>query len=117
MLGRASQQCEHLRSILRRGDSHFRNCEHVCDVVQSHVSWSIFADQACAVHSEYNGKMLYRNIVNHVVVRALKECRIDNAEWMNTLCCHSRCERDRMSLRDSYIEESIRMSGCENRSA
>ena len=54
--------------------------------------------------------MLNCDIVNHVVVSALQESRIDRAYRTNTFRCQAGGKRHRVALRDSHIEKAIRIA-------
>ena len=69
---------------------------------------TVGANQAGTVHHEPHRQLLDRHIVDDLVVRALKECRVDGDKRLVALCRQSRSESDRVLFRNSDVECAVR---------
>ena len=112
-----AQQAKHLGPVLRRGDGHTGNAEHVGDVVQPHMGFAVFAHQTSTVHRKHDRELLQRRIVDNVVVPALQERRVDRHDRAHTARRQPGGERHAVSFGDSDIEEPIGECLCERRGA
>ncbi len=74
---------------------------------------AVGADEPGAVDREAHRQVLDRHIVDHLIVGALEEGRIDRAERPHALRGEPGGERHRVLLGDADVERAIRVRGSE----
>src|SRR5206468_4650071 len=77
------------------------------NVIESHVTPTVFSNEPRAIHRENHRQMLNGHIVNEVVVRALEKRRVDRAHRPDSAGGQASGEGYRVSLRDSDVEETV----------
>src|ERR1041385_1101132 len=66
-----------LTFIFWRHDNHSLDTPQISKIKHSMMRWSIGANQSCTIKTKNNMQMLYRDIMNDLIKRSLKECRIN----------------------------------------
>src|SRR5215471_20955493 len=72
------------------------------------MSGAVGSDQARPVHGKPHRQTLDGNVVNHLVIGALQEGRIDDGEWLETFGRKTARKCHGMLLGDADIECAVR---------
>ena len=86
--------------------------EH-CRVKQALMGFSVLSDDSGTVHREGHVESLNGDIVDKLVVAALKEAGIHRKNGTHSVGCHSSAEGDSVRLGNSDIKEASAVSGGE----
>ena len=68
----------------------------------------VFSHKSCSVETQYHIQSLQGYIVDNLVIRSLREGRVDIAERLHAGCCQTCRESHGMLFLDSYIEKPFR---------
>ena len=93
--------------VHRRGDHQPRHGAEGGHVEDSVVRHAVLADQAAPVEAHHHRQVLDRHVVNHVVVGALHEGRIDIAEGNHPRGGQSGREGHGVSFGDAHVETAV----------
>ena len=98
----------HITRIARRRNRHVRQGAQVRDVEHTVVCGPIRTDQASAVQSQHHRQVLQRHFLEHLVVAALQEGRVDGCDRAQATLRHARGHGDRVLFRDAGVVEARR---------
>ena len=91
-----------------RHDHEAGQAAEIGDVERAGVGGAVGADQAGAVDGEAHRQALDRDVVDHLVVGALQEGRVDGAERAEALGGEAGGEGDGVLLGDADVEAALR---------
>ena len=94
--------------IHRRYNRQVRYRTQISHVKNSVMSRPVFAYQSGTVETKDNRQVLDSYIVDDIIISPLHERRIDVAERLQTVFCHTSGEGDGVSFGNSYIESPFR---------
>ena len=89
------------------GDGQVGYRTQISHIESSVMSRTVFADKSGTVETQYNGKILYGYIMNHIIIRPLHKRGIDIAEWQHPVFSHSSGEGNGVSFGDTDIERAF----------
>ena len=92
---------------------HTRQVRHEGNVKRAGMGGTIGPDQPCPVDGEAHRQALDRNVVDDLIVAALKKGGIDRAERLHAPRGKSRRERDAMLFGYAHVEAAVRVLLCE----
>ena len=107
---------EHLPGFVLVGgrhDQHIGDAAQVAEVEAAGVGRAVFADQAGAVDGEEYVQVLYRDIMDQLIVGALQEGRIDSHHRFGAFAGHAGSEGDGMLFGDGDVEIASREAFAE----
>ena len=93
-------------------DDEVRQAAEIGVVERAGMGRAVGADQAGAVDREANRQALDRDVMDHLVVAALQEGRVDRAERLVAFGGETGGERHRMLLGDADVEGAVRGRPC-----
>ncbi len=107
----ARANADHRRDVFlvtRRHDDHVGEDAQVGEVVGAVMSGPVGPDQASAVEAEDNRKVLKSDLLENLVVRALKERAVNVDNRPGAGLGHTGGERDSVTLTNADVEELVR---------
>src|SRR5688572_8139081 len=108
MLNASKEHVLKLVLVFGRHQHHVRDGAQVRNIEHTLVGASVVAYHASTVHRKDHRQVLYADIVDDLVVRALQESRVDGDHRLDALGGQPRRECYRMLLGDTNIEEAFR---------
>jgi hypothetical protein len=90
-------------------DGHVGQTPKIGKIERPDMGCPVSADNAGAVDGEENRQVLYRDVVNQLIVGTLEKRRIDGDDRLHPFASESRRERKRVLLGDADIEIPIRI--------
>ena len=82
---RAAQQSAAFGLVRRRGDHDVRNAAHIRHIIRTRVRCPVRTDQTGAVYGEGHIQILQGNVVNDLVIRALREGGVNRQHRLHTV--------------------------------
>ena len=106
---RKLQHFSQLPEILGRYYTHIRDRRQIRQIENALVRLPVASHKSGTVHAEQYRQILDTDIVDYLVIGALKEGRIHHHHRLQTGCRHSGRRCHRMFLRNSHIEKALRI--------
>ena len=95
--------------VLWRHDAHVGHLAQVREVEDAVMRRAVLADEAGAVEAERHGQVLQADIVDELVVGALRERRVERDDGVHARGRHASGQRHRVLLGDADVEEALRV--------
>ena len=99
-------------SIFWRCYNHILHAAQICYIQRTMVGGAILTSDACSIHTENNRQMLNSDIMDNVIVRALKKSRVYCYYWSNILCCNTCCKCNSMTFSNPDVKKPFRKFLC-----
>ena len=87
----------------------------VRDVECAVVRLAVLTDDASAVGNQFDRQILYADVVDNLVERALQERGVDRDEGVEAVRCHSRRHADGVLFSNTDVENLVREFGLQFR--
>mmetsp|Transcript_1232 Transcript_1232/g.3507 ORF Transcript_1232/g.3507 Transcript_1232/m.3507 type:complete len:279 (-) Transcript_1232:1230-2066(-) len=100
--------------ITGRHNGQVGNASQVGQIVASMMSRSVVAHNTGAVQHESHGQVLDGHVVDHLIVAALHERRVDTAEGLEALARHTGREGDGVLLGNADVEGALGEAAAED---
>jgi len=94
--------------VRRRHHNKVRQAAEIGQIKRAGMCRAIGADKSGAVHRKAHRQLLDRHVVDHLVVGALQEGRIDHGKRLQPFCRKTSRKRHRMLFGDANVKGAVR---------
>src|SRR5262249_36489228 len=107
VLQHRKQHVAHLALVLRGHHDDVWNGAKISDVDQTVVSLSVTTGDTAAVQTKLHVEILYADVVDQLIVTALKKRGVDRADRLQTFTRHTGGERDAVLFGNTDVESPV----------